>query len=102
MDGRSPPPVEFGCIGKAALRYARMYLAGKCFRRLSEVILSVAMGGQFPCGIQHGIGYRADVRVNSPEVAQNVKMKRGRFDSLRPPFTQPVQVSLGSGMLCVA
>ena len=101
MGGRSPLPIDFGCIGKskAALWHAGMYFAGKCFCRMNEIIVSAAMSGQFPCGVQHGIGYRADVRVNSPEVAQHVEMKRGGLDGLGSTFTEALQMPFGRGKL---
>ena len=40
-------------------------------------------GRQFAGGVEHGIGHRTDMRVDSPQVAQHVEMQRGRLDGSR-------------------
>ncbi len=42
------------------------------------------------------------MRVNSPEVAQDVEMKRGGLDGLGPAFAETVQMPLGGGELGIA
>ncbi len=61
-----------------------------------------AIGGEFTGGVEHGVGDRADMRVNSPEIAQHVEMQRGGLDGFGPSLAQAIQMPLGGGKLGVA
>ena len=49
--------------------------------------------------LEHGIGHRADVRVDALEVAQHVEMGRRRLHRLRPALAQPLEMALGCRQL---
>src|ERR1043166_3186647 len=46
-------------------------------------------GFQFPRRLEHGVGNRANMRMNAFEIAQHVEMQRGRLQALGPALAQP-------------
>src|SRR4051794_24102592 len=70
-------------------------------RQRNELAFSTLSDRQFAGGIEHGISHRTDMRVNSPEVAEHVEMKRGSLDGLGPAFAEAVQMPFGGGKLGV-
>jgi hypothetical protein len=49
--------------------------------------------------LQHGVGDRADMRMDSLQVAKHVQMQRARLDTLRSSLAQPGQMMVGGGKL---
>src|SRR5260370_6475991 len=82
-------------------RLAQRGMRGGC-RQRRQIAFAVLTGGQFTSGVEHRIRHRADMRVNSPEVAQHIEVKRGGLDGFGPAFTQTVEMTLGGVELGVA
>jgi len=55
------------------LRFVRASRICRGCGQRGQIVFSVLVGGQFARGVEHGIGHRTDMRVNSPQVAQHVE-----------------------------
>jgi hypothetical protein len=73
----------------------------RCGQR-HKIAFRALLRGLFAGGIEYRISHRTDVRVNTPEVAQHVEMKRGGLDGLGPAFAKTVQMPFGGCKLGIA